>query len=913
MRDIATRLLLASALLVLLLLPGARLSAQEKLLITFPDVPCDSIYCDSLTVTNSDTVVKWISLLQFRDGLSYLVEPSPTIPDTIRPGTVRTLPVCFRPQRRGTISDSLYVVIESDSGDIDTLRVRLTGRGIGPDISLEPSVLNFPRTNPANVAALSMQVKNNGERGLTLSPGAIAVPPPFRLLTILPVVIPPGDSLRLDFSYEPTENGVFSVAVPVKSGCAAEVQIGLNGSTDLIGTGAVLRSSKQGFNPVNVEQIPCDVSRCTEVTLSNVGNATLNIESVRWAQGTYGYTLTPPPPTPFLVEQNGERRLRVCLNSTQRGMLRDTLIIESNTRTSIAFGLVIDVSNSMKVTMDCDTSKPMRLDQARIQAENFLEKTLLYLPSVGIQDQIAISRYSGTPASPFVDHFFHLVNVTDATRAQAQSAVNTTITTTVSGTETGIAISNMIDTLAKSPVANRVLVLLTDGLANDTVRFPVGRLADLARAANVRIFSIGLGLSAFTNPTQKEAAERYLQKLEESTQGATFIVEDCNALQGAFESITDIVSRGNIIREPFAMKITAPALVADRPLVFDSTYWYRTGAKDTLCSMITVTNVGEGDAILNSIAFADLMGGSTEEFFAGEGVMLPILIPESAQIDIPVCFSPNGLRRRYGKVSFGYNGCGSLPAVRDLSGTAYAKANLRITDERLGLPGTLATMPIHGDTSLAGFEVKTITYTVRWNKTMLDLKQLIKGPAAGAASVDITTPVTYDDNYCTVGITVSGADALLNPGEIAQLEFQVLRGNALSSDVELTAGNFEDGNPQTLLANAGMIAFDSTCFRSFKPLQARAPAAKIRVGEFSPNPSTGNLLRLPVDASDMTGVVAVLYAVDGTPVTIAQERPLEKGMNDLTFDVSGLQAGGYFLLLHGPSGETHFRKIIVER
>jgi len=910
MTTLVTRLLRGSLLLVAVMAVVSSASAQDKLLLTFPDVPCDSTMCDSIAVVNSDTSARWIVGISMRDGIDYSVSPQLTLPDTILPGTARTLGVCFQPSRRGTISDSLFIVLGSDGG-VDTLKVRLTGRGIGPSLEVIPSVLNFPKTNPGGAVPLSLVIHNNGERSFTLVPGALNVPAPFRLLTTLPLDIPPGDSVVLDFLYEPTEKGVFSASVPIAAGCSVGVQIDLNGATDLVGTGAVLRSSKLGFNAANVEQVPCDVSRCTYVTLSNIGNAPLLVESLEWALGTEGYTIVSPPSTPLVIPDNGQQTLQVCLSSTRRGTLRDTLIIRSNTRTSIAFGLVIDVSNSMKTTMDCGTSRPTRLEQARVQSVNFLEKTLLYLPSVGIQDQIAISRYSGSASVPFVDHFFPLTFTTDASRQAAETAVNTTITNTISGTQTGAAIISMIDTLKKSPYSNRVLVLVTDGLANDTITNSVTVLKNMARANNVRIFTIGLGLSAFADPKQRAAATEYLTELANGTQGSAYLVEDCSTLQGAFEAITDSVSRGNIIREPFAIRVTAPLLVADHGIRFDSVYYHRSGRADTVCSSITLTNVGEGDAVLDAIAFADQIGASTDEFMLPDGVTLPITIPESGQIDIPVCFTPKGLRERAGNISFDYNGCGVPPVQKDLAGTGYARANLRVSDERAGLPGTIVTMPIYSDTSLAGFEVKSFTYALRWNKTMLDLRRVVKGSMTGTAAVDITSPLAFNGRYAEIGITVTGDDALIAPGEIAELEFQVLRGDTLASLIEITSGTFEDGNPQTIIDNAGLIAYDSTCFRSYKPLQTGSAAARIVVGDVSPNPAVGGSISVMVESSAATTVGVEIYSGDGSLVRPASERSLEEGVNTLDFDLLGVAAGSYYLVVRTPTGDSVFRKIVT--
>src|SRR5207248_945217 len=143
-----------------------------------------------------------------------------------------------------------------------------------------------------------------------------------------------------------------------------------------------------------------------------------------------------------------------------------------------------------------------------------------------------------------------------------------------------------------------------------------------------------------------------------------------------------------------------------------------------------------------------------------------------------LCFTPGQIRQRYGMASFVYNNCGQGNLADSLRDTGYAIANLRISDERAGLPGTTFTMPVYSDTSLATYNVYTILYSVRWNKTLLDLKTVRPSTAAGAGATIAATPVVYGERDATVQLTVIGKN-IRNPGELAQIDFEVLRGDTL--------------------------------------------------------------------------------------------------------------------------------------
>ena len=905
--------LYAFFLLLLLVAIQQQGNAQGKILLLFPETPCDSASCITFPIINPDSTGLAITQVWMVDSVSFST-PYSVGSDTIAGGDTVLFPICFHPVKRGAISDSIYIVVRHASGS-DTLKIRLAGDGVAPALELTPSVINFPRTASGGSSNRTIFIKNNGERPVTFAAGMLSFPAPFRLVTPLPITIPPGDSVQIRIAFEPKQSGVYSEAVLVPSGCNVQLQLGMNGSTDIIGTGAVLRPSKSGLNEANLESVSCGGLHCVNLTLSNVGNAALTIEQLRWILGNRGYfidTIVTPAPTPFLIPENGQRIVKVCVQADKPGLIRDTLVMKSNNRSSIAFGLVIDVSRSMEDPMRCGGTTTKRVQQARLQAMNFLSNTLLYLPGLGIQDQIAISRYSGTSSFPLVDHFFSLRNVTDAVRTAAVNAVSSTIITTVSGTQTGRAVVQMLDTLDKSSLPSKVLVLLTDGQADneDQRLFPISNIVSAATAAGVRIFTIGIGIEAFPRAQDRAAFRQYLGDMARQTGGETFEAEDCDSLQFAFEKITDIVSRGNEAREPFVIRITSPLVESDRDLLFDSTYVYAEGLADTVCKTITLTNVGEGEAIVDSIQFTDMLGNLTDEFFLKPNSTLPVRVRENRQVDVDICFTPKTLRGRGGKVRFGYNNCGGQPIFRDLTGTGYGRANLRITDERIGAIGQRVTLPVYGDTALQFYQVKTLTYSLRWNRTILDLVGVRPGMLAANATVAITQPVTYQGKYATVGITVTG-NALATAGELALLDFDILRGDTLATLIELTAGQFDDGNPKMLLKNAGTVILDSTCFRPFKPVQATGGVTKITVGQPSPNPAATDVVTLPVESSAASALFVEIFNTDGTTVGQTVQHLVPAGNTTMSVEVRQLPPGSYYLTARTPAGEITVRKFVV--
>jgi hypothetical protein len=452
-----------------------------------------------------------------------------------------------------------------------------------------------------------------------------------------------------------------------------------------------------------------------------------------------------------------------------------------------------------------------------------------------------------------------------------------------------------------------VIVLLTDGAptSNDRTANPASRIIAAAKARGIKIFTIALGLT----PQSTSGLEgiKYLDSLANETDAASFVSNDCGSLQGAFESITDIVSRGSITREPFSIFVTAPLLVSTGTMSFDTTYIH-----GEICDTMTLTNVGEGDAVVDAADFADLTGATSGEFFLGPDVTPPLVIPESGQLKVPICFRPDGLRQRRGVLTFRYNNCGIDVRADSLVGTGYAEANLRVSDEYAALPGNTVTMPIYGDSTLTNYGVMSITYTVRWNKTMLYLKDVQPGAAVPGATI-AAKPTLYGDRYATAEITVSSSSPIVSSGELARLQFEVMRGDTLATIVEVTEGTFEDGNPKTILnKETGLVAFDSTCFRSSKAIRRRT-AAKIAAGDATPTPVDGTTVTIPVTATDQTVATVEIYHIDGTLALPRTRRQLNAGANTVSIDLGTLPAGTYYAILRTPEGETELRNIILAR
>ena len=891
----------------------------ERLLVTgttpdmleagFGEVPCDEMVCDTLWV-KGEGPNDLISSIRMRDSASFFIGGPLSFPLTLPVDDSVGIPICFQPTRRGNIVDSIVVNIRRGGLD-DAVRVRLSGTGIGPNVEITPIVLNFPQTTPPAASQLSTRLTNNGERPLLLTEADLMIPPPFRLLTPLPIELAPGESIDLDIEFAPTDRGIFSIPVYVAVGCNRLMKLGLNGSTDFIGTGGVLRVTKVGFNPANDERVPCDVSQCTDVTLSNVGNATLRIDSLYWFNGTLGYTFNPPPPIPLTIAPNENRVVQVCIDAKRAGTLVDSLYLRSNDRRSIAFGMVIDASRSMILNnIDCPPNSYTRLEQAKLQAKVFIDNTLLHLPSLGIQDQLAVIHFSSEEVQPptfprtfraVINTSFPLDFITDPKRTVAKTSIDAI--NAIGGTYTGAALRSMIATLKASPLEDRALVLLADGGADDNTNSlnPIATVIAEAKAAGVKVFSIAIGFD-------EDEDRDYMLSLANETNGKAFFVDDCSSLQDAFAEITEIVSQGGVWVEPFKITVSAPQLIADN-IEFDSLYIH-----DDTCMTVTLTNVGEGTAIVNQIDLLDLAGDPSAEFtLDGSSVTFPIQIQENAQKNVVICFRPGKLREREAALRAVYNSCFDENATAVLTGTGYARANLRVNDTKMALPGDIVTIPVYGDSTLVDYEVDSIVWTIRWNRTMLELQSVRPGAQANGATVVQSGPIMENGRYAEVELRADGP-ALVSAGELAQMDFEFLRGDSLASYVEITGGQFHDGNPKLVVQNAGIVIHDSICFRELRPIEFRGTPAKITITSLSPTPAAGDRVDVGLRSTGRERVFLDLFDSKGSEVVLSEQHDLPEGTSLLTLDVSSLQTGVYYLRLQPARGsETVYRKLVIRK
>lgn len=879
----------------------------ESQVFKFAETACDSTICKEATYTNSsdkDTV--FLSDAYFSEGKNFSVKKA-VFPMAIPPHETRYFSVCFNPKQRGNVSDNL--VYKELNGMVTQLRVE--GKGVGPEITASNISLIFPRTNPGNTSApMPVLLKNIGERPITLNTANLRVSSPFNLLATLPKTLATNDTFTIFINFSPNTAGVYSQTLEVIGGCSNTVSIGLNGFTDVNGTGAIIQTSKNLFDPTQITELSCGKDTCGKIIVTNLGSSALKVDSMFWLSSDKGYYLSTKVPTPFFVPINSKKEIEICFKGKGNGFAKDTFRILSNSRNSIAFGLVLDESGSMNNGLKCPSDPAAtRMSQTKKQATNFINNTLVNLPSAGVVDELAVFACAIRRRGNQDDSLRILTNLKSADNVVKKAATDAiSIMTSSGGTSTRLVMRKMIAELGKSKLNKKVLIVITDASSTggsepeDIQKNPEDVIVREAKAAGVTIFPIGIGTDNF--------AKNSMQSIAAKTNGIFFDVSDCGNLQTAFETITSTLSEGTVRDLAFAAKLSVPDLRASG-IDFDSV-----AIGDTVCKKIFITNEGLGDAIIDDIKLAEITGISSDEYLLGKGIKTPIVIQEKQQINFDICFAPKKIKSREARINMRYNSCNGEILNPKLNGIGVAEIGLSITGKRIVKPGDIITVPINVGSSITRFDISKIVFGVRWSKTMLEFNRVIPSAIANGTTFNVTKPTTFTGNKANIEITAN-TGKFSNSGEMAKVEFTVLRGDSMQSNVEISYGKFDDGNPKARLYDTtAIIQYDTSCFYTaipVKDINSFVNFNKLVFGEVTPNPVQDNAVSVAV-SSELEGILnADLTDEQGKQIFTNKSFLIKQGDNNLRINLPNISSGVYFIRFNAGSKQIISKKIIINK
>lgn len=239
----------------------------------------------AVTLTNSGgapLTITGLSITGTDAGQFAQTNSCPASPTTLASGATCTINVTFTPTTSGTRTAALSVA-DNASGSPQTVPLNGTGAS-APAVRTSPSSLTFQSEQiGASSTPQVITITNSGSAALTITsigltgtnPGDFGI---TYTCALAPSTLAAGGSCTVSVTFAPTASGSRTAAVTVTDDAFDSPQ-----SVPISGTGTVTPVPAAALSPSSVSfpsQVVGTTSAPTTVTLSNTGNATMNISGI---------------------------------------------------------------------------------------------------------------------------------------------------------------------------------------------------------------------------------------------------------------------------------------------------------------------------------------------------------------------------------------------------------------------------------------------------------------------------------------------------------------------------------------------------------------------------------------------------------------------------------------------------------
>jgi subtilisin family serine protease len=230
----------------------------------------------AVTLSNAGTTSATINgiLTRFSNGQgAFMFTQTNNCGSTLAAGANCIINVAFQPNALGSVSAGLYVYING----APTLSTSLSGNGVGPQAVFTPTTLSFGSQRVGtSSAAQNVVLSNSGTAPLTIT--SIPTAGQFSQTNNCGTTVAVGGSCNIAVTFNPVMRGNLTGSLALSSNTAGSSPV-----TNLSGTGigpvATTSVSSLSFGSQNVGT----TSSAQAVTLTNTGDATLNISSIQIA------------------------------------------------------------------------------------------------------------------------------------------------------------------------------------------------------------------------------------------------------------------------------------------------------------------------------------------------------------------------------------------------------------------------------------------------------------------------------------------------------------------------------------------------------------------------------------------------------------------------------------------------------
>jgi len=299
---------------------------------------------------------------------------------TIAAGAQASFTATFAPTSAGAASGTIAI---STNASNPTLSIALSGTGTQGALSANPSSINFGSVLTGNSGSVSVTLTNTGTAPVSVS-AASASGAVFSLSGFSAGTLNPGATSSFTVKFSPATSGSASGSVSVTSNApGSPLTISLSGSGTATQSQLTINPSSVAFNNVNVGS-----NASQTVTLTNTGNAALNITAATITGS--GYTMTLAPTT---VAAGANTTFTVQFAPASEGSLTGSISITSNAPgspatialsgtglqalgsanpSSVTFGgVVVGSSNSSVITLKNNGNATLSFSQVGVAGSGF--------------------------------------------------------------------------------------------------------------------------------------------------------------------------------------------------------------------------------------------------------------------------------------------------------------------------------------------------------------------------------------------------------------------------------------------------------------------------------------------------------------------------------------------------------------
>ena len=738
--------------------------------INFGNVAVGNTATQSVSVTNTGTAAVTISSANISGGVFTVVGGNPS--SSLAAGQSATVQLQFAPTSMNAAAGAL--TIASNASD-SPLSIALSGTGVEAGVSFSPASLNFNNVIVGQTSTQNVTLTNNGNTNLVITAATVSGTGFGMSGLSLPATIAPNQSTTLSMQFAPTSTVGASGSVLFADNAAGGSQVfTMTGS-------AVAAGSTLGANPgsFNFNSVVVGSSSTETITLTNLGNATLTINSVTAAGAGFSATGISAGQT---IAAGSTASFTVGFAPTASGNVSGSITIDSTATNS---PLVISLAGNG--TQAALTANPSSINFGSILdgATATVNVTLTNSGTASLHINAATTSGAG----------FSMSTLAAQTLTPGQTAsFSVSFAPTTAGT-----LSGSVSITSTAPGSPLVLGLSGIGTA------PEAQLG--INPASVAFNSVNVGSSSTQNVTLTNTGNTTLNITSATVTGAgytmslqpisisaggnaTFTVTFAPTTAGGASGSISIVS--NATNSPVTIALSGTGLQAQIAANPSSVSFGTVVVGSNNSQAVTLTNNGNTTLSISQISVTGTGFGQT-------GLSTSTKIAAGGSTTFNATFDPSSPTTASGSITLTTNGAPS-PLVINLSGTGHAATLVSIAVTPAA--PTIAKGSTEQFTATGTYSdgsTQNLTTTATWSSgtqgvATISAAGLATGVATGTSSITASSNgITSPGDALTVGA------ATLVSIAVTPAAPTIIKG----STQQFTAtGMYTDGSTQSLTTTA---------------------------------------------------------------------------------------------------------------